>query len=80
MANVTADTRVTYGNQKFIEIKIKNIANLKDMEDVSDKCSDNAVADKPKRKRERLDHLSIDEKIKRRYGSCEYAVVDTLIN
>ncbi|CAG2177066.1 unnamed protein product [Oppiella nova] len=66
MANVTTDTRVPYGSQKFIEIKIKNIANLKDMQDVSDKCADNAMADKPKRKRERLDHLSNDEKIKRR--------------
>ncbi|CAG2120450.1 unnamed protein product, partial [Medioppia subpectinata] len=49
----------------FIEIKIKNLNDLKAM---SGKCDDMCLTagDKPKRKRERLDHLSNDEKIKRR--------------
>ena len=52
-------------DNKFIEIKVKNLGNLSEF---SETITQNMIteSEKTKRKRERLDHLTEDQKIKRR--------------
>jgi hypothetical protein len=59
-------------NQKLIDFKIEKILNIKEMKDNFDyNLSNNSINNniKPKRKRQRLDHLSEEEKLKRRFDS-----------
>jgi regulator of replication initiation timing len=50
-------------NQKLIDFKVEKILNINEMNDNFDSINNNI---KPKRKRQRLDHLSEEEKLKRR--------------
>ncbi len=53
-------------NQKLIDFKVEKILNINEMNDNFDSINNNI---KPKRKRQRLDHLSEEEKLKRRFDS-----------
>jgi len=53
-------------NQKLINFKVEKILNINEMNDNFDSINNNI---KPKRKRQRLDHLSEEEKLKRRFDS-----------
>ncbi len=65
-------------NQKLIDFKIEKILNIKEMKDNFDyNLSNNSINNniKPKRKRQRLDHLSEEEKLKRRFDSFWYQFI-----
>jgi hypothetical protein len=59
-------------NQKLINFKIEKVLNINKMNDNFDyNLINNSINNniKPKRKRQRLDHLSEEEKLKRRFDS-----------
>ena len=59
---------IRQNHQKFIEIKVKNLGKISDnLCEIKSNENMNEIPEKMKRKRERLDHLSHEEKIKRRY-------------
>ena len=63
---VKADNRQ---NSNLVQIRVKNITDWCQWDESSSDQMDqiDQQMDKPKRKRQKLDHLSVDEKIKRRY-------------